>query len=206
MVWHILDIIGTVAFVISGAIAAMEEKYDLFGVALLGFTTAFGGGVIRNLLLGIPVSSLWGQQLLLVTASGAALLMFFLPIRRIRYLHTLLPIFDAIGLAAFAVQGGTYAAVHAHHSVADIVVASTITGIGGGIVRDLLANRHPVVLQRDEFYAVWAVLDGLAIAYGFGIAAWQAYLLFIVTAILRMSSIYLRWRMPQPLFSLDRQA
>lgn len=61
MTWDVLNIIGTLAFAISGAIIAMKEDYDFFGVQVLGFTTAFGGGTIRNLLIGIPIENVWSQ-------------------------------------------------------------------------------------------------------------------------------------------------
>lgn len=60
--WDIFTVIGTIAFAISGAIVAMEEEYDVFGVYILGMITAFGGGAIRNLLIGVPVSALWEQE------------------------------------------------------------------------------------------------------------------------------------------------
>lgn len=64
MAWEVFSIIGTIAFAISGAIIAMEEEYDLFGVYILGIVTAFGGGAIRNLLIGLPVTTLWGQDMM----------------------------------------------------------------------------------------------------------------------------------------------
>ncbi len=64
MTWEVLSIIGTVAFAISGAIVAMEEEYDILGVYILGIVTAFGGGAVRNVLIGVPVSVLWQQQTL----------------------------------------------------------------------------------------------------------------------------------------------
>lgn len=63
MTWEVLSMIGTVAFAVSGAIVAMEEEYDILGVYILGIVTAFGGGAIRNLLIGVPVSALWEQGL-----------------------------------------------------------------------------------------------------------------------------------------------
>lgn len=71
MAWEVFSIIGTIAFAISGAIVAMEEEYDLFGVYLLGIVTAFGGGAIRNLLIGLPVSTLWSQEMMFQIAIAA---------------------------------------------------------------------------------------------------------------------------------------
>lgn len=77
MAWEVFSIIGTIAFAISGAIIAMEEEYDLFGVYILGIVTAFGGGAIRNLLIGLPVTTLWGQDMMFQIAL-AAITIFFL--------------------------------------------------------------------------------------------------------------------------------
>ena len=71
MAWDVFSVIGTIAFAISGAIVAMEEEYDLFGVYILGIVTAFGGGAIRNLLIGLPVSTLWSQDMMFQIALAA---------------------------------------------------------------------------------------------------------------------------------------
>ncbi len=77
MAWEVFSIIGTIAFAISGAIIAMEEEYDLFGVYILGIVTAFGGGAIRNLLIGLPVTTLWGQDMMFQIALAAITIFFY---------------------------------------------------------------------------------------------------------------------------------
>lgn len=79
MTWEVLSIIGTIAFAISGAIVAMEEEYDLLGVYILGIVTAFGGGAIRNLLIGVPVSALWEQGTLFLIALLAMTVVYLFP-------------------------------------------------------------------------------------------------------------------------------
>lgn len=79
MTWEVLSIIGTIAFAISGAIVAMEEEYDILGVYILGIVTAFGGGAVRNLLIGVPVSALWGQGMLFHVALLAMTLVYLFP-------------------------------------------------------------------------------------------------------------------------------
>lgn len=79
MAWEVLSIIGTVAFAISGAIVAMEEEYDILGVYILGIVTAFGGGAIRNLLIGVPVSALWEQGSLFLIALVSITIVFLFP-------------------------------------------------------------------------------------------------------------------------------
>lgn len=81
LTWEILNIIGTIAFAISGTIVAMEEEYDILGVYILGLATAFGGGAIRNLLIGVPVSALWEQGPLFLTAVIVMTIVFIFPNR-----------------------------------------------------------------------------------------------------------------------------
>jgi uncharacterized membrane protein YeiH len=194
LTWEILNIIGTIAFAVSGSIAAMEEEYDILGVYILGFATAFGGGVIRNLMIGIPPSELWKQQDLFMLAIVVMTLAFFMPGLWFKYLKHWM-FFDAVGLAAFAIQGAMYA-VRNDFPVSAVVVAAILTGSGGGVLRDVLAGRKPLIF-RDEIYAVWAGLGGLALALGWGHQGWQLYVLLCVIVLLRMLSVWFGWRLPK---------
>lgn len=195
MNWEVFSIIGTIAFAVSGAIVAMEEDYDILGVYVLGLVTAFGGGVIRNLLIGIDLTSLWSQGMLFQTALFAMTFVFLLPIRWIRWWKTFESFFDAIGLAAFSIQGALYATGKGH-PLSAVIVAAVLTGIGGGIVRDLLAGRKPLVL-RDEIYAVWAILAGLCIGIGLGTGAVQLAIFFTGVVVMRMLSVVYKWKLPR---------
>ena len=139
MNWELFSIIGTIAFAVSGAIVAMEEEYDILGVYVLGLVTAFGGGVIRNLLIGKPIVLLWEQGYIFsncVVRDDACLLY---ACRIIRLWKTWEAFFDAIGLAAFSIQGALYA-TNMGHPLSAIIVAAVLTGIGGGMVRDVLSG------------------------------------------------------------------
>jgi uncharacterized membrane protein YeiH len=195
LTWDVLNVIGTVAFAISGAIVAMQEEYDILGVYVLSLVTAFGGGAVRNLLLGLPVSMLWEQQILFVVVLAVIGLMIILPQLIIKPWNRWGHLFDAIGLSAFAIQGATLAS-EAGHSLAAVVMAATLTGTGGGIIRDLLAGRKPLVF-RDEIYALWAALAGFVVGFGWVIHPWMAYLLFMVIVVLRMISVFYHWRLPK---------
>ncbi|MGC5324738.1 trimeric intracellular cation channel family protein [Brevibacillus sp. SYSU BS000544] len=197
MSWEVFNIIGTIAFAISGAVVAMEEEYDILGVYVLGLVTAFGGGIIRNLLIGLPVSSIWGQGDLLKIALLAMTIVFLLPSRWIFRWKRWENLFDAIGLSAFAIQGALYA-TQMQHPLSAVMVAAMMTGIGGGIIRDILAGRKPTVL-RAEIYAVWAMLAGLVIKLGWvnSDVPVQLYLLFGIIVILRLVSVHYNWRLPK---------
>ncbi|WP_078380821.1 trimeric intracellular cation channel family protein [Sutcliffiella halmapala] len=202
MTWEVFSIIGTIAFAISGAIVAMEEEYDILGVYILGIVTAFGGGAIRNLLIGVPVSALWGQGMLFQVALVAMTAVFLFPNNLLRHWRKWGNFFDAIGLAAFAIQGALYA-TNMNHPISAVVVAAVLTGSGGGIVRDLLAGRKPLVL-RAEIYAAWAILAGLVIGFGIASSPFQLFVLFIGIVVLRVLSYTYKWRLPNR--ALQQQA
>ena len=194
MSWLILTMIGTVAFAASGAIIAMEEDYDILGIFILGIVTAFGGGAIRNLLIGVPVSALWDQGLFFTFALLTVAAVTLFPAFCLRYWEKWGNFIDAIGLAAFSIQGAQYAA-EMDHPMSAIIVAAVLTGCGGGIIRDLLAGRKPLVM-RDEIYAVWAILSGAAVGFQFAQADWQLYSLLAVITACRVISYTYKWKLP----------
>ncbi|WP_461200935.1 trimeric intracellular cation channel family protein [Anoxybacillus sp. TBDG-1] len=194
MTWEVLSIIGTVAFAISGAIVAMEEEYDILGVYILGIVTAFGGGAVRNVLIGVPVSVLWQQQTLFFIAFIAMTIVYLFPQKTLPHWQRWGNFFDALGLSAFAIQGALYA-VQMNRPLSAVIVAAVLTGSGGGMIRDVLAGRKPLVL-RDEIYAVWAILAGVAVGTGIAHSPISLYVLFIVVAALRILSYTYNWKLP----------
>jgi uncharacterized membrane protein YeiH len=194
MTWEVLSMIGTIAFAVSGAIVAMEEEYDILGVYILGIVTAFGGGAIRNLLIGVPVSTLWSQGLFFEIALLSITAVFLFPANLLRHWQKWGNLFDAIGLSAFAIQGAIYASKMGH-PLSAVIVAAVMTGIGGGIIRDLLAGRKPIVL-RSEIYAVWAILAGVIIGLKIADHAWEMYVLFGIVTVLRVLSYTFDWKLP----------
>lgn len=195
MAWEVFSVIGTVAFAISGAIVAMEEEYDLFGVYILGVVTAFGGGAIRNILIGLPVSTLWSQEMMFQIALAAITIFFIIPNRLIKHWNRWGNFTDAIGLSAFAIQGAMHA-VLLDMPVSAVVVAAVLTGAGGGVVRDLLAGRKPIVL-RHEIYGAWAAGAGLIIGLQFLPGDFFLYALFFIITSLRVLSYTYGWRLPR---------
>ncbi|MGK5510238.1 trimeric intracellular cation channel family protein [Brevibacillus formosus] len=196
MLWDIFSIIGTAAFAISGTLVAMDEKYDIFGVYILGFVTAFGGGAIRNLLIGLPASYLWSQTTLFyISLISITVILFFPKWMSSPWKKTGLYA-DAIGLAAFAIQGALHAA-SLGHSLLAIMVAAFLTGSGGGILRDVLARRKPNVF-KDEIYGTWAALAGLVIGLCGTDHPILIYGLFTCIIFLRIYSFHRKWQLPVP--------
>lgn len=193
MVWDVLNVIGTIAFAMSGAIVALEVNYDLVGIYVLGFITAFGGGAIRNLFIGLSIIQIWQQNILFIVAIITISIVILLPDKAINFL-TKWSIFDSIGLSAFAVQGAMYAQ-SIELSIFAIMFSAAITGTGGGIVRDLLAQQRPIVLRQDV-YLLWAILAGLVIGMNWITEPYHYYLIFIVILICRAISHRYGWSLP----------
>ncbi|AFJ63531.1 MULTISPECIES: trimeric intracellular cation channel family protein [Bacillus] len=202
MAWELLSVIGIIAFAVSGAIVAMEEEYDILGVYILGIVTAFGGGAIRNLLIGVPVSALWEQGAFFQIALASVTIVFLFPKLLLRHWSKWGNLSDAIGLSAFAIQGALYA-VKMGHPLSAVIAAAVLTGSGGGIIRDLLAGRKPLVLKA-EIYAVWAALGGLIVGLGWAGDAAGLYVLFLVLVACRICSYVFRWRLPNRSYHIDQ--
>lgn len=196
MDWDWLNLIGAVAFATSGALVAIEEEYDLLGVIFLGLATAFGGGVLRNVLLGQPVASLWAQEGLMLVAVGATLAVFLMPRKWLLRWTSLEVLFDAIGLAAFSIQAAIIATNLGFPLIA-VLIASFLTGAGGGIIRDVLAHRKPLVFQPGIIYGAWAMSAGLAVYMGWPKQGWPVALLVVLVVAFRLTSYYQRWTLPK---------
>lgn len=154
----IIDILGTFAFAVSGAFAAMEKKLDPFGVIILSFVTAIGGGTLRDVLIGdTPVGWLRNGTTTLVIIAAAIGTMFFG--RMLKKLTTTLFLFDALGLGLFTLVG-VEKGLQLEFSPGICVALGTITGSFGGVTRDVLLNNVPLVF-RKEIYASVSILGGL---------------------------------------------
>lgn len=157
MFYQSIDILGTVAFAISGVLVAMEKRLDLFGVFIIAFVTAVGGGTLRDLLVGhVPV--VWMERpLYLITILTAVILAVLLQ-HQLKYLRTSLFLFDTIGIGLYTLVGiekGLSAGLHPVMCLA----LGTITACFGGVLRDILCNEIPVIFRR-EIYATACLLGG----------------------------------------------
>lgn len=162
----VLDLLGVFVFALSGATLAVQQRLDAFGVLFLAGVAALGGGVLRDLLIGaVPPAALQDSRYLLVPVAAAALVFFFSPL--VERLGPAVRLFDAAGLGLFVVAGTTKA-LNAGLPLIPAVLVGCLTGIGGGLARDLLAGVVPVVLRR-EVYAVPAVLGALLVGVMHGL-------------------------------------
>lgn len=154
----IIDILGTISFAVSGAFLAMEKKLDPFGVLVLAFVTATGGGTLRDIMIGnLPVSWLTNSTATIVIFSSAVVTMFFG--RYLKHLNTTLFLFDALGLGLFTIVG-IKLGIGKDFSMGVCITLGTITACFGGVVRDVLLNNIPL-LFRKEIYALACIAGGL---------------------------------------------
>ncbi|WP_226581697.1 trimeric intracellular cation channel family protein [Halobacillus litoralis] len=195
MTWEILNILAVSAFAFSGAIVALNERYDIFGTFILGIATPFAGGIIRNIALDVPVVHVWEQGYLFYVAVGTIAIVYFFPKTWVMAWDRWNIYPDAVGLSAFALQGASFAMAN-DFPLGGVIFAAVLTGVGGGVTRDVLAQRRPMVLHQ-EIYAVWALLTGLAVGVGaVDIQSFfQTYLLFFLVIIFRVSSFHLGWHL-----------
>lgn len=194
---QLFDLIGAFVFALSGGVLAVRHRLDLFGVLVLSCATAVTGGIVRDVLIGaIPPAALADWHLLSTAMLAGVVTFYWHDI--IERLRNPVLMFDAAGLALFAVLG-TGKALAFGLSPFAATLLGIITGIGGGIARDLLVARTPVVLQQTELYAVAALVGGgiVAVAHAFG---WPQAPAMVVGALLcfglRFMAIRRGWRLP----------
>ena len=191
-----LQLTGTFVFAVSGAILGMQRGLDIFGVLVLAFVTAVFGGVIRDLMIGaIPPEAIASWHALAI-ALIAGLLTFY-GLGLLEKVKEPVQLFDAVGLALFAVAGTQKALAYGVMPVMAAVLGM-ISGIGGGMLRDVLVVRMPIVLYAD-IYAVAALAAALVVAFGSALAVppLPAALLGVVLCVtLRVLAIYRGWRLP----------
>lgn len=154
-----IDILGTIAFAISGVSVAMNKKMDAFGVLIIAFVTSVGGGTLRDVMIGhTPVS--WMTNMTYVYVIFAATVFTVVFKQKINYLRTSLFLFDTIGIGLYTVVGIEKGLAAGLHPIICIALG-TMTASFGGVIRDILCNDIPVIF-RKEIYATACILGGLA--------------------------------------------
>ncbi|MGO1050946.1 trimeric intracellular cation channel family protein [Crossiella sp. CA198] len=198
MLLTVLELVGIAVFAASGALAAVRARLDVFGVVVLAMTTALGGGIIRDVLLGIhPPTALRTWPYLLVSAATGLLVFAFHP--QVAKLRRAVLLADAVGLGLFT-TGGTTTALAAGVPVYTACLIGMTTGIGGGALRDLLLREIPTVL-RQEIYAVAALTGAIVVAIGHRLSLPAGPTAVVAAALicgLRLLALWRRWDAPRP--------
>lgn len=168
-----IEVIGTIAFASSGAMVAIKKQLDLLGVIVLGVTTAVGGGMLRDIIIGNVPPALFKDPIYVLLAFITVMLLFIivrlnqkiLDGRSIETYEKVMNIFDAIGLGAFTVVGIDTAVISGYGDYHFLIIfLGVITGVGGGILRDIMAGQTPYVL-RKHIYACASIAGAILYAW-----------------------------------------
>ncbi len=206
IVFTVTEWIGVIAFAVSGAIVAVQAGMDIFGVAVVGCVTAVGGGIIRDILMGsLPPSafgSIWTPSAALLTSIIIFIILYFNAARvdlLSEKLGKINDFFDAAGLAVFSAVGVEKAcAAGFGNRVFFVVFLGTITGIGGGILRDVLADQMPMVFKK-RIYALASVF-GCVLYYEINLHFNKTAAILITvpaTVLIRLLAAKFRWKLPK---------
>lgn len=198
----ILEMIGTVAFAISGAMVALKKNMDIFGVAILGIVTAVGGGALRDIVLGITPPTMFEKPVYALVATLTSIVVFVPAVRRVltrnhRVYELTTRVMDALGLGIFTVMG-----IDRAHSVGDynlflLIFVGVITGVGGGLMRDIMAGNTPYIFVK-HIYACASIAGALACALlweplGAMAAMFTGASLVVV---IRLLAAHFKWSLP----------
>ncbi|MEU1851969.1 trimeric intracellular cation channel family protein [Streptomyces sp. NPDC019990] len=198
-VQHTLDLIGIFVFAISGALLAVRKNFDVFGMAVLAEVTALGGGLFRDLVIGAVPPAAFTDLGYFLTPLLATLLVFFLH-PQVERIQVAVNVFDAAGLGLFCVAGTTKAYEYGLGLTASAGLGLT-TAVGGGVLRDVLANEVPSLLRWDrDLYAVPAIVGSamvvLCIRYD-ALTPLTSALAVITAFVLRLLAMRYHWRAPR---------
>lgn len=195
----VVELVGMFVFGVSGGLVAVRMRLDIVGVGVLSTATGVGGGVVRDMLLDAgppPATSHW--YYVAAPLLGGGLTFFFHP--AIRRIEPAVNVFDAFGLGLFTVSGSLKALELGFDPVA-ATGAGVVTGVGGGVIRDVLANQVPRVLARGELYAIPAIAGAALLVLGHALhmeTATVGPIAFFVIVIWRLIAVRRGWNAPEP--------
>lgn len=207
IIFYVAEVIGVVAFAVAGAMIAIDRKLDLFGIVFITFINSFGGGIMRDLIIGeIPPKMFYSYEYLIYVAVCAVVVIAVVSILKEKFFRNratidkVINIFDAVGLGAFAIVG-VKSGMNAGFgdNVFLCVFLGMTTGVGGGILRDLLSHVKPLVLVK-QIYALAAIIGALLFYYlekfnvNYTVSLVSSVLLVVV---IRILAAHFRWDLPK---------
>ncbi|WP_378956554.1 trimeric intracellular cation channel family protein [Pelosinus sp. sgz500959] len=185
-VLNIVEIIGTIAFAAAGALAGIEKRLDIFGVFMLALTTAVGGGIVRDILVGITPPTAFVFPTSAIISLITAIIACFTYRWLTRFTHIIL-ICDAIGLGAFTAAGANMSFIYEYNRLFLTVMMAVLTGVGGGVIRDIFVGDVPFIFHK-EVYAVASMIGAICFFYTKPLLPENGamYLCFFITVLIRM--------------------
>lgn len=202
----ILEVVGTIAFALAGAMIAVEKNMDIFGVNVLGLTTAVGGGMIRDLILGIHPPNMFRNPVYAVLAVCVSTLLFIIIYYFKRYLtykfrviyDKAILICDAIGLGIFTVVGINTGMNEGQNGTVLLIFIGVLTGVGGGMLRDIMAGMTPFIFVKHVYAC--ACIAG-AVSYIYLHRVWDEVPAMAISAtlvvVIRMLAAHYKWNLPR---------
>ena len=200
----ILEIIGTVAFAVSGAMTGLSKKMDIFGVVILGLTTAVGGGMIRDLVLGLTPPAMFTNPIYAAVAAVVSVIVFLPAVRRWltaygRVREILMLVMDSLGLGVFTVVGiqRAYTATE-HRGLFLLVFVGVVSGVGGGLLRDVMAGQTPYIFVKHVYASASIIGAILCAALWAPLGATMAMILGAsVILTIRLLAAHYHWSLPK---------
>lgn len=207
MLLFIMELLGTIAFAVSGALIAVKSGLDLFGVTFLGCITAVGGGILRDIILGQCPPAVFSNPYVLMIAALTSVAVFVIAYKNRQHFESLREkierinnVFDAVGLAAFSITGTEIACASGHSdNMLLVVIMGMITGVGGGMFRDVLVARAPYVLKK-HIYALASLVGSILyylIREGTQNILAGTVVSMLVVVFIRMLATKYRWKLPR---------
>jgi uncharacterized membrane protein YeiH len=201
-----IEVIGTIAFASSGAMVAIRKRLDLFGVLVLGATTAVGGGIIRDVILNITPPGSFANPVYFALAAATVIILFlvcyfnpyFLDMEFLENYEKIMNVLDAIGLGAFTVLGAQKAVVAGYENYRFMAIfLGVVTGVGGGLLRDMMAGITPYILKK-HIYACASILGAMFYIYGRLLMPDDVAMIggALLVIIVRMLATKYRWNLP----------
>lgn len=200
----VLEIIGTVAFAVSGAMIGLSKKMDIFGVVILGLTTAVGGGVIRDLILGLTPPAMFRSPVYAAVAAVVSVIVFLPTVRKWLTAHArisdlVMLVMDSIGLGVFTVVGIQRAYIATEYrGMFLLVFVGVVTGVGGGLMRDVMAGNTPYIFVKHVYASASIIGAILCAALWQSLGATTAMIIGAsVVVIVRLLAAHYHWSLPK---------
>lgn len=202
-VLNIFEIIGTIAFAAAGALVGIQKKLDVFGVFILALTTAVGGGIVRDIFIGITPPTAFLFPMSTIISLLTAIIACF-AYQGLNKLNKTILICDAIGLGAFTAAGANLAFIYEYNRLFLTIMMAVLTGVGGGAIRDVFVRDIPLIFQKDV-YAVASIIGAVCFFYAKPLLPGNGamYLCFVVTVLIRM--VCMKYNINLPVLTTSNQ-